>query len=387
MLLDKSGNVAITFALCLIPLMLAIGMAVDIGNALSVKKQMQDALDAAALAALAETTPADKRQTVAQKAFEASLSENLRNLSPQFSLSVTEVGNNKSATASFTVDLPLSFAGILGVNTLDISGQTSSGIAVGGAMDIHLWLDSSASMGVAATELDRDKLKALTGCFFACHMDGPPSSQKKAHDNGIVLRIDLMKQNVLALMEKIHEVQLPEQVVRYSVSGMARSFEPRIALSDNYESIHTAVENFSLSGTTHGQAASRLTPVLDTAKNSLPAQNGDGTEDNPRNFVVIVTDGMQFDWSSITPGPISNAACENIKSRGIPVAVIQLRYVPDPGNVHYEYWVAPRFNQLGPALQACASPGMFYSADTPQQIQDAFAELAVRIRGALRLMN
>jgi hypothetical protein len=180
---------------------------------------------------------------------------------------------------------------------------------------------------------------------------------------------------------------LPEQVVRYSVSGMARSFEPRIALSDNYESIHTAVENFSLSGTTHSQAASRLTPVLDTAKNSLPAQNGDGTEDNPRNFVVIVTDGMQFDWNSITPGPISNASCENIKTRGIPVAVIQLRYVPDPGNVHYEYWVAPRFNQLGPALQACASPGMFYSADTPQQIQDAFAELAVRIRGALRLMN
>ena len=387
MLRDKSGNVAITFALCLIPLMLAIGMAVDIGNALSVKKQMQDALDAAALAALAETTPADKRQTVAQKAFESSLSENLRNLSPQFNLSVTEVGNNKNATASFSVDLPLSFAGIFGVDSLDISGQTDSGIAIGGAMDIHLWLDSSASMGVAATELDRDKLKALTGCFFACHMDGPPTSQKKAKDNGIVLRIDLMKQNVLALMEKIHEVQLPEQVVRYSVSGMARSFEPRITLSDDYDAIHTAVENFALSGTTHSQGASRLSPVLDTAKNSLPAQNGDGTTDNPRRFVVIVTDGMQFDWHNISPGKINNAACENIKSRGIPVAVIQLRYVPDPGNVHYEYWVAPHFHQLGPALQACASPGMFYSADTPSQIQEAFAELAVRIRGALRLMN
>jgi len=387
MIHDKSGNVAITFALCLIPLMLAIGIAVDIGNALSVKKQMQDALDAAALAALAETTPDTQRQSVAQKAFEASLSENLRNLSPQFSLSVTEAGNNKSATASFSVDLPLAFAGIFGVDTLDVSGETSSGIAVGGAMDIHLWLDSSASMGVAATELDRDKLKALTGCFFACHMDGPPTSQKKAKDNGIVLRIDLMKQNVLALMEKIHEVQLPEQVVRYSVSGMAKSFEPRIALSSDYDAIHTAVENFALSGTTHSQGASRLTPVLNTAKGTLPAQNGDGTVDNPRRFVVIVTDGMQFDWHSISPGPISNASCETIKSLGIPVAVIQLRYVPDPGNVHYEHWVAPHFNNLGPALQACASPGMFYSADTPAQIQEAFAELAVRIRGALRLMN
>lgn len=387
MIRDTSGNIAITFALCLVPLMLAIGLAVDIGNALATKSQMQSALDAAALAALAETTPADKRQEVAQKAFESSLAEHLRDLSPQFSLAVTEVGNNKTANASFTVDMPMAFGGIFGVESLDIAGSTSSGIAVGGAMDIHLWLDSSASMGVAATESDRDKLKALTGCFFACHMDGPPSSQKKAHDNGIVLRIDLMKQNVLALIEAVHDVQLPEQVVRYSISGMARTFEPRIALSDNYDAIHTAIENFSLSGVTHSQAASRLTPTLNVAKNSLPVQNGDGTPDKPRNFVVIVTDGMQFDWSSISPGPISNASCEVIKSRGIPVAVIQLRYVPDPGNVHYEHWVAPHFNALGPALKACASPGMFYSADTPGEIQKAFAELAVRIRGALRLMN
>ena len=67
--------------------------------------------------------------------------------------------------------------------------------------------------------------------------------------------------------------------------------------------------------------------------------------------------------------------------------MIQLRYVPDPGNVHYEHWVAPHINNLGPALQACASPGMFYSADTPSQIQEAFADLAVRIRGALRLTH
>jgi len=387
LLRDRSGNVAIMFALCLVPLLLAVGVAVDIGNVMSTKTRMQDALDAAALAALAETTPSHLREQVAQTTFLSSLPENLRDLSPQFSISITELGNNKSATASFTVDMPLAFAGILGMETMDVSGQTSSGIAIGGAMDIHLWLDSSASMGVAATEVDRDKLKALTGCFFACHMDGPPSSQKKAHDNGITLRIDLMKQNVLALMEKIRAVQLPEQVVRYSLSGMARTFEPRIALSEDYEALHTAVENFSLSGTTHSQSASRLTPALNTAKGSLPAQNGDGTTESPRNFVVIVSDGMQFDWHSIAPGPIGTSACESIKSRGIPVAVIQLRYVPDPGNVHYEHWVAPRFNDLGPALQACASPGMFYSADTPQQIQEAFAELAVRIRGALRLMN
>jgi ABC-type transporter Mla MlaB component len=387
MLRDKSGNVAIIFALSLLPLMLAVGMAVDVTNMLSTKSKMQDALDAAALAALAESTPTHMRQQVAEKTFLSSLPESLRNLSPTFSITIKESGPERSATAAYSLNMPLAFAGIIGVSSMDIAGQTASGIEIGGSMDIHLWLDSSASMGVAATEQDRDKLKALTGCFFACHQDGPPTSQKKAHDNGITLRLDLMKQNVLALMEKIHEVQIPEQVVRYSISGMAKTFEPRAAMTEDYNAIYTAVKNFSLSGTTHSQAASRLTPALSTAKGTLPAQNGDGTKDNPRHFVVIVTDGMQFDWHSISPGPITNTSCENIKSRGIPISVIQLRYVPDPGNVHYEHWVAPHFHQLGPALQACASPGMFYSADTPAQIQEAFAELAVRIRGALRLMN
>lgn len=383
MLRDKSGNVAIIFALSLLPLMLAVGMAVDVTNMLSTRSQMQEALDAAALAALAESTPAHMRQQVAEKTFLSSLPESLRELSPTFKITIDESGPERSAIAAYSLNMPLAFAAILGVSSMDIAGQTASGITIGGSMDIHLWLDASASMGVAATETDRDNLKALTGCFFACHLDGSPSSQDKAHSHGITLRIDLMKKNVLALMESIKDVQIPGQVVRYSISALASNFEIRRAMSDDYGATHAAVTNFALSGS----AASNLTPRLATAKGTLPSENGDGTPDRPRQFVVLVTDGMQFNWHSISPGPISNASCEDIKARGIPMAVIQLRYVPDPGNVHFEHWVAPHFNKLGPALQACASPGMFYSADTPAQIQEAFADLAVRIRGALRLMN
>ena len=78
---------------------------------------------------------------------------------------------------------------------------------------------------------------------------------------------------------------------------------------------------------------------------------------------------------------------QEIKARGISVAVIQLRYVELKGDGAFEHYVRPHFTKLGPALEKCASPGMFYSADSPEQIQKAFAELAVRIRGALRLMN
>lgn len=387
MLKDRSGNVAIIFALSLIPLLLAAGMAIDIGNILSSRSQIQDAADSAILAALAESTPSNKRTQVAQAAFLSALPANLRDLAPTFNVMIEENGPERSASATYSVNIPLAFAGILGLDTMAVTGETGSGLQIGGSMDIHLWLDSSASMGVAATETDRDNLKALTGCFFACHMDGPPSSQQKAHTHGITLRLDLMRQNVLSLMASIREVQIEGQVVRYSLAGLAAGFETRKAMTENYDDIRAAVQNFALSGTSHGQAASRITPALATGVGTMPLENGDGTPDRPRQFVVLVTDGMQFNWNSISPGPISNTSCEVIKGRGIPVAVIQLRYVPDPGNVHYEYWVAPHINNLGPALQACASPGMFYSADSPTEIQQAFAELAIRIRGALRLTH
>ncbi|MFN9358157.1 MAG: vWA domain-containing protein, partial [Alphaproteobacteria bacterium] len=214
-------------------------------------------------------------------------------------------------------------------------------------------------------------------------------SMDKAHSAGVKLRIDLMKQNVQMLMDKVREVQLEEQVVRYSVAGMSRNFEPRLAMTDDFTKAKNAVANFTLSGVVHNNSnsASRLTPSLSEGRATLPAQNGDGTKDRPRQFVVIVSDGMQFDWNRISSGPIGNTPCEEIKARGISVAVIQLRYVELKGNSAFETYVRPHFTKLGPALQACASPGMFYSADSPEQIQNAFAELAVRIRGALRLMN
>ncbi|MFN9545031.1 MAG: TadE/TadG family type IV pilus assembly protein [Alphaproteobacteria bacterium] len=389
MLHDKSGNVAIMFALSLIPLMLAIGMAVDVTKVLSTRMQLQDALDAATLAALAEYTPDDKRAQVAEATFNASLSPELLAASPKLNITFTGSGNTRSAVASFTAAAPLAFAGILGTPTMDVSGQTTAGIEVGGSMDISLWLDASASMGVAATEKDRDSLQKIAGCAFACHMGSKPTSMDKAHSAGVKLRIDLMKQNVQMLMDKVREVQLEEQVVRYSVAGMSRNFEPRLAMTDDFTKAKNAVANFTLSGVVHNNSnsASRLTPSLSEGRATLPAQNGDGTKDRPRQFVVIVSDGMQFDWNRISSGPIGNTPCEEIKARGISVAVIQLRYVELKGNSAFETYVRPHFTKLGPALQACASPGMFYSADSPEEIQAAFAALAVRIRGALRLMN
>jgi hypothetical protein len=110
-----------------------------------------------------------------------------------------------------------------------------------------------------------------------------------------------------------------------------------------------------------------------------------GLRNSPKNFVVLVTDGMQFNWGNTSPGPIDPAACDAIKARGVTLAVIQLRYVPLHGDWAFDVYVRPHFDELGPALRQCASPDFFFSANTPAEIEEAFEHLSMRIVDTLRL--
>ena len=52
---DQRGNIAITFALALIPMCILIGGAIDFSRAMSAKRQLRDTLDGAALAVAGTT--------------------------------------------------------------------------------------------------------------------------------------------------------------------------------------------------------------------------------------------------------------------------------------------------------------------------------------------
>jgi Flp pilus assembly protein TadG len=67
---DRSGSTAIMFALSLIPLLAAVGLAVDFGRVYSVRAQTQSALDAAALAAgrVAQLTKTNTTQAASDAA-------------------------------------------------------------------------------------------------------------------------------------------------------------------------------------------------------------------------------------------------------------------------------------------------------------------------------
>jgi len=125
-------------------------------------------------------------------------------------------------------------------------------------------------------------------------------------------------------------------------------------------------------GTLDGQGD--VATDYDTALSSINAtmpNPGNGTNvagDTPQEVLFIVTDGVEDELSGgvrleqqINASSSTNY-CTTIKNRGIRIAVLYTTYLPVPNNAWYEEMIAPFQPEISPALQACASPGLFYQA-------------------------
>lgn len=141
-LADRRGSYAVIFALTLIPVIIAIGAAVDISQAYIVKQRLTRALDAAGLAVGGATGLTTAQiQTMAQSFFNANYPAT--KIGVPGALTVTTSGNVVSLSATAT--MPTSLMGIVGFNTLDI--RASSQITrMGKKLEVVLALDNTGSM-------------------------------------------------------------------------------------------------------------------------------------------------------------------------------------------------------------------------------------------------
>jgi len=130
-----------------------------------------------------------------------------------------------------------------------------------------------------------------------------------------------------------------------------------------------------------------------SAVNTLIPSAGDGSSPGtPAPFVFLVTDGAQDNqyqiptrnsngtWSANWSGSnnattLNTANCTAIKNRGITLAVLEIPYVPiqNPTTIWNNEDGAANANAplIPPVMQSCASPGFYFSASTPTDINNA----------------
>ncbi len=159
---DRRGNVAVIWALSLVPLMIAIGGGLDLARAMVVRTEMTEALDAAALAvgSTANLTTA-QMQTVAQQYFNANYTEDSSYGTPA---AVTINPGTQSIQLSTSCAMPTSLLRIAGIHTLSVSASST---VVWGQLKlwVSLVLDNTGSM----TQTDSSGLSKISALQNASH--------------------------------------------------------------------------------------------------------------------------------------------------------------------------------------------------------------------------
>ncbi|MEE9590466.1 MAG: vWA domain-containing protein, partial [Hyphomicrobiaceae bacterium] len=118
--------------------------------------------------------------------------------------------------------------------------------------------------------------------------------------------------------------------------------------------------------------------------------SGDGSsEGSPRKTLILITDGVYVDdRRNFLSREFNSRECNTLKSSGVNVIVVNVKYVEDRGNYLFEDLVAPFYDRIAPELTACASSGKYYEATDTDDIVATFDILANNIlAGQIRLTH
>ena len=147
---NLSGNVAMTAALCMLPLAMAAGSAVDYSNSVSARSQVQEATDAAVLAAAKFQGTNAQKKAHGRKMFKANFYGDVGDFKPKIVIKIDAQGK---VTGTATGEFPTSFMRIAGIDHLDVGAQAAVEFADAIKAEVVFVLDYSSSMGGSYTKV------------------------------------------------------------------------------------------------------------------------------------------------------------------------------------------------------------------------------------------
>jgi Flp pilus assembly protein TadG len=436
---EKSGSVAILFALSSLAMFLLVGLTLDYGRAIGEKSALNAAADAAALAALAQTQSDYAKgytisqmttdgQAAAQRAFLANAGAHYAHLTQAPTISVTSSGQTINATVSYQANSPNLFGGLAQANQIAFNGASAASMTLPSYLSFYLLLDVSASMGIPSTASEINRLAAINpdylnlypgGCTIACHFTayqacqnvhgattwcqgynltrtaggaGAPVSYcpQPGQSNCIQLRLDAVAYAVQQLIATATTTQTLTNQFSIGLYPFVRWMQSYQPLTTSLSTVSTAAAGLTAL-IDNGNGASALGSGGTHFENALKSVNGlistvgnGSSSSTPKPFVFLVTDGAQDNQYQVNNGSwsgsnsattLDGANCTTIKTRGITLAVLYVPYVPIPNPTtiwgNEDGYANANIPHIPPSLQSCASPGFFFTASTPADINAA----------------
>ena len=438
----RGGNAAIVFAVSLLPMIGIVGLGVDYYSALSYKARLDAAIDSAAIAAITTAKSYISANSATQidpflttNALAAGQAQGLKVFAVNAGAAVAATGavpavqptrliQQISATATYSARMPTSFGKIFATPTFSLSGRSVASLTMGSYLDFYIALDVSGSMGLPTSNADQTKLASKnpddlsaypTGCVFACHFPGS-QGYGVARQNAITLRVDSVAAAVKNLISTATATQTLANQYRIGVYPFIVQMMQAAPLSSNFAAANQIFNNpgnpnyfadtyldsgLSNSATTSmGSGGTHFENVMPGISNYLQTIGNGSSAATPRPFLFIVTDGADNNqtysngnWTGSQPRRPNNwGYCQYAQQLGVTVSILYIPYVPiqnpNPSFAGNEDGLVNAVVPYIPGdLQACATPGFFFTANSSTDINNAMQAMFAQALQAARLTN
>jgi Flp pilus assembly protein TadG len=394
---DSRANVAIIFALALIPIVGVVGVAIDYSMASRQRAKIQSALDEALLAGsiagkavLDSGSGSSAAIAAAKSAANAFFSGNTVGVTSELTIDYTMNGLTLTGSGTATGAVPTNFSKVLGFSNLTLSVASNSSSTTQPYVHVYLLVDISSSMLLPSTQAGITQMINGTGCALACHdaTDGS-DSYGYALNQGIQLRYQVVNQGIQNLLTYLNANSTYKQYVKVGLWSFDSSLTKNSPPTSNF----TVVANkFPAPGLATDDAAA-ATPFDNLISDfvSTVGTAGDGSSSgSPQKMVIIATDGV----NDPTRAGVSQTSlrsqvkvfdtsfCNSFKANGVTVAIINTPYYPMPWDWGYAATLgqpgslggATRVDDIPIALKACAGSNFILAPDAAT-IQSAFTDL------------
>lgn len=403
---EASGAVALMFALAVIPLSLAAGVAIDVAEMSKAEASLQAAADAAALAAASvKGIEDDKRIAIAQSYVDANLAG--KKVGSVGSPTVSIVDGQ--LTVSIPSTLPSRFMRLAGFNAHELLSQSTVIIPGETKAEIALVLDYSGSMNGkgkyeamrdAATDMvdiltdngnKTDTIKfglvpfshhvclSLPGEYVVDEAAGTTwtnCTQDRKYPHNVEDKVpDANNVDTLWGMSKTNGYG----VGAYSVCNQyPKNNLVVMPLTDDAEAVKTQLASMVPHNLTHIALGTEIGWAV--LSPGAPFTEGVAYDDeDTKKYMVILTDGVQTEkaWGTNKSHSVVNGEenleelCSNIKTTGIHVITIAFDL--------NDKWTEDR-------LKDCAtSPDDFHNADNNAELANVFKEIGEKLFKVVRI--
>jgi Flp pilus assembly protein TadG len=448
---DTKGAVAVIFAITLLPVLLAVGLAVDYSVASDTKAKLDSAADAAALNAVVKTKAylADNQnkglsdsalisQAVAYAKKEAGLhfdgNANKVVRTHDVKRDVTVDIKDRAVTASvlYNADVNLAFGPLIQMNDFHVSNTAVAVAPLPEYLDLFVVLDNSGSMGIGATGDDIEKMNGAIGCAVACHTGSEKSyTQIKARTGAdkITMRIDVLREAIYGMLSQANSIKTTADLFRFNLFAFSNDLVPLQAASTDYTVLKNAISGLDLDNREGGTNFHYA--IGDQLSKILPSSQDGSSGLKRKTHVIIITDGVEnnrlaskFWWNGSDANFIpwygngnpyqdtynyTNGSgnlqksdqiqafdpriCDSLKNKGAQVTVLNVKYIVPSGiegEIKREFDYVRDFilGREATTIAGCAStPSDYYSANTPSEIKSAVNAIFGNILKPVRLTN